>query len=487
MKKALLLMAAGSFTLAANAQMLNRSSVLFNQNGQSVSKPQAQRNNIKSGEEAFKDLTKKTGRSVERTTTGGGRWYSYGSNFLTFAGSNVNESLATMWNDTSAMYNYGTEGINYSTSCGTSFDPTWACYYDASYYATGALTGSIEISSTNSYYIDSVVLYGSYTRPSTAVNKDTITLGLVYGGTSSTDNLSDYSYYQGAAGSWPSTSYPGYDTLKFLSMTHDSLHNVAGQRSGSTTPVYVQKVQVGDADTSSNFAMVVPVGTGAGFMVPPGGLVAMSVSFHNGDHPDMFNPPAPVQDASGQYYSYYEPLVIGNGDGAGNSIMPVYATNAGSGYLPTNWYGTGVDWNVGYWKYGGSYNQGATNYYPMWVFGDPSAPTWQQYFAYDFHVTCPTCWTLGVDDVNKNQLSGVKAYPNPANEVMNVSYEFAKATTATISLTNMLGQTVLSQTINNAGYGAAKLNTTAVPAGIYLLTIESNDGYKQSGRVNIAH
>ena len=487
MKKALLLMAAGTFVLSANAQMLNRSSVLFNPNGGTVSKPEAQVRNIKSGKGAVEDFAKKAGRSVERTTTGGGRWYSYCSNFITYAGANVNEGLATMWYDTSAEYNYGTEGINYSTSCGTSFDPTWPCYYDASYYATGALTGSIEISSTNAYYIDSVAIYGSYTRPSTAVNMDTLTLGFVYGGTSSTDNLTDYYYYSGATGSWPSTSYTGYDTLKFLGMAHDSLHNVAGQATGSTTAVYVQKLQIGNGDTASSMANVYRVGTGAGFMVPPGGYVGMSVSYHNGDHPGMFNPPAPVQDATTQYYSYYQPLVVGNGDGSGNSVMPNYTTSAASGYLPTNWYGHGVDWSVGYWKYGGSYNQGDPDYYPMWVFGDPSAPSWQQYFAYDFHVTCPTCWVLGVDDVNKNQLSGVKAYPNPANEVLNVSYEFAKSTTATISLTNMLGQVVLTQTVNNATYGAAKLNVSSVATGVYMLNIESNDGYHQSGRVNIAH
>jgi len=315
---------------------------------------------------------------------------------------------------------------------------------------------------------------------------------LVYGGTSATDNLSDYSYYYGTSTTWPSTSFPGYDTIKFLGMVHDSLHNTAGQASGSTTPVSTFKYQMGATDTFGSNVKIVHIGaTASGVLIPPGGVVSMSVSFHNGEHPGLFPIPPGATDTlvglgGDLYWSVYEPLAFYAATSTGSPVMPNYTEN--SALLPSNWYGSGsTDWGVGQWKYGGSYNNGDPDYYPIWVFGDPTNPTWQQYFAYDFHVTCPECWVLGVDNVNKNQLSGVKAFPVPANDELNVTYTFAKSTNATISLTNMLGQTVVSQTLTSVTNGTATLNTSSVAAGVYMVSVVSVDGYSNTGRVTVAH
>jgi Secretion system C-terminal sorting domain len=98
-----------------------------------------------------------------------------------------------------------------------------------------------------------------------------------------------------------------------------------------------------------------------------------------------------------------------------------------------------------------------------------------------FHITWTDNPTTKI--INVNSLQDIKVYPNPANSSLNITYNAAQNTVATVSLTNMVGQVVASQTVSN---GIATFNTSSLPAGVYIYTLEAN-GNRQTGRVVIGH
>lgn len=74
--------------------------------------------------------------------------------------------------------------------------------------------------------------------------------------------------------------------------------------------------------------------------------------------------------------------------------------------------------------------------------------------------------TSGTDSFGKN---GFVVFPNPANTVLNVK---AGESISQLTLVNLLGQTVLTQTANGA---QAQLNLASVAAGTYILQVTSGD------------
>lgn len=66
----------------------------------------------------------------------------------------------------------------------------------------------------------------------------------------------------------------------------------------------------------------------------------------------------------------------------------------------------------------------------------------------------------------------VSAYPNPANDVLNLNLTLTNNEECLITMTNMLGQVVLSQ--NNtvaAGFSTVQLNTSNLQAGVYFVNV----------------
>jgi hypothetical protein len=74
----------------------------------------------------------------------------------------------------------------------------------------------------------------------------------------------------------------------------------------------------------------------------------------------------------------------------------------------------------------------------------------------------------------EKQEAGIAAYPNPANNLVNVSLELTKPETVTIRVSNLLGKTVIApeRRALPAGKGILQLNTESLSAGIYLVSIE---------------
>ena len=74
---------------------------------------------------------------------------------------------------------------------------------------------------------------------------------------------------------------------------------------------------------------------------------------------------------------------------------------------------------------------------------------------------------MGVDENNGSNLN---VYPNPASDILNI--ETSNDGTTQVTITDMAGRTVQSTTLLAAR--RAQLDVSALPAGIYVVTIENN-------------
>jgi len=99
-----------------------------------------------------------------------------------------------------------------------------------------------------------------------------------------------------------------------------------------------------------------------------------------------------------------------------------------------------------------------------------------------FHITWTATPSLGINNVI-NSLNNIKAYPNPATNTLSISYTLSGAAPVSVSLTNIVGQTVATQPGLN---GRAVFNVADLPAGVYLYSVIA-DGERSTGHVVIAH
>lgn len=70
--------------------------------------------------------------------------------------------------------------------------------------------------------------------------------------------------------------------------------------------------------------------------------------------------------------------------------------------------------------------------------------------------------------------AAVQLFPNPVSDLVNLSYNFSNAIDFKVSISNNLGQTVLSRSVNNATAGNLQFDVSQLPAGIY--TVRLADG-----------
>jgi len=75
-----------------------------------------------------------------------------------------------------------------------------------------------------------------------------------------------------------------------------------------------------------------------------------------------------------------------------------------------------------------------------------------------------------INEIGNNSCSNLYVYPNPAVESATLSFENRNYSTAEISVLNNMGQKVIAQSCTNGNQTAA-LNTTSLPAGIYLVQV----------------
>lgn len=89
-------------------------------------------------------------------------------------------------------------------------------------------------------------------------------------------------------------------------------------------------------------------------------------------------------------------------------------------------------------------------------------------------------------DVNNELLNTIQIFPNPANNLLNaiVYLKAEDKSTAIVTITNMIGKTMLNQNlqVNN---GLVQIALTDMSTGMYILNIETNVGNKLTGKFTI--
>jgi hypothetical protein len=541
MKKTFLLLMAGVIAATANGQQAVQS-VMFNnahtQNSQGLPSPGVYSPNrvpasLPGGTTA--NVPQSTRVKTHRTTSActNCRWYDYSGIYEHWLDSMngvttvYNDSLGfsglTIWQDTTNVQGLATSTTASEyvyqpfTSYGMLFDPLGEEYNDPAFYGTS----DIAVSSSTAYSIDSVQINGWYNRDfSTAYKRsvvDTLVIAFVQGNptSTSTGNLPVYAF----VGSGASPYGVPFADLAFGDMGHDSVNNRAGAQpvtSGTATPlVYtgtvagpVYKFLLKATDTNgsnSNNNTTFPRAAYNGvthsdvlmsYPVSANQMVGMSVSFISGDT---------------GYHSYHA-MTVGVGASAVGDTLDYSVAGVTTGYKYGNWTGeffydsnlpttsdpefgpwmveTFNDWTCGFFKREGpgDLRDGGWggDYEPNWSWSTASD---LQYPLISFHVECPTCGLIGNPDLGVQNVvaaNTVNAFPNPAANQVNVSYTLVNSSAVTVTLTNMLGQVVATQKMANANTGTAVFNTTAIPDGLYIYTLEAN-GNRSTGRVSVAH
>ena len=508
MKKALLFIIAAVIAITANSQQVVPARIYGRQ---SISTHSTEATQTK---QFLPDKRERSGTRVSALSSNPciacARWYDYVDSGLALNLSLVNQigfwSLY-LWNDTTGVFGYDSAyGGNNLTSLGLLFDP-FAEFWNDCYSFNVTEMG---ISDTNHYSIDSLEIAGQYARnPSKPTVIDTLIVQLVSGNGSATSNLPlGVSYPPGASDSLL-TDYglATTDSIPFVSMLFDSLHNRAGGSGGAvrfpypvattlTTQTYKFLLTINDTNTSTSVSTLtrtyprpghVPPDPAISFTAAPGERVAASVTFKSGDpmlthiYPrDTINTDSITTAHPLEYkYGEFSPLVAYESDGTSNAAFPPYPN------VPV-----GTDWTVGYFKIEGAGDPGGANAYtPTWGATTPvNNASAMQYPYISFHVVCPSCMMLDCPgSVNKIPFTTtINTYPNPADDQLTLSYTLANSAVATITLRNMLGQVVASQQTTNSATGNVTFNTGKLPDGIYIYTFEAN-GERTTGRVVVAH
>ncbi len=92
--------------------------------------------------------------------------------------------------------------------------------------------------------------------------------------------------------------------------------------------------------------------------------------------------------------------------------------------------------------------------------------------------------TTGVNNAVLN--NHVQAIPNPASNSTAISFNLDAAANVTVTLTDVTGYVVASETMCNVAQGKVGINTANIPSGVYMYTVSAN-GKRTTGRVTIAH
>jgi len=118
----------------------------------------------------------------------------------------------------------------------------------------------------------------------------------------------------------------------------------------------------------------------------------------------------------------------------------------------------------------------------------PMAPIYAYDGSYDLEVeerNADVTLTSSVDELSMN--SALVAYPNPANDLLNLSYSLTNDAVVTVEMVDMLGNIVLSQQAGSkqAGLNNTQLDVNQLAAGMYVVNLKANNGVT-SMRVSVS-
>ena len=150
----------------------------------------------------------------------------------------------------------------------------------------------------------------------------------------------------------------------------------------------------------------------------------------------------------------------------GESVYPSVASNIVNGTLVMTW---------------------QQDYFAGTYIKDESSPseTFDYYFSIDaseigvYNNTNEVCQGLWIDPtgVSNEVISGMKIYPNPASDAVNITFSSEESADAVVSVMNLMGQTVYTSNVSmHEGYNMVNVPVKQLGAGVYMVNIKSNKG-----------
>ena len=468
MKKLFLLLASGSiaFTSFAQERVANMCSTFTDSKANAINVSQTlraqDRNKLQTAE--------------RKTTVGGSRWYNYTDVFDTttiVGGGHLNATFLPLWNDTAGQINY-TSGLGHNTmvSMGNVLHPQARFNDSVIGGEVSPFVGSMKITNSDSYTVDSIAIFGLYGfNPAKTSVKDTLRLSFTHGNGSGSSDI----YVSGLAAGGH------YGAINFANFGYDSVKNRAdtnGVNALNVQDIVLTSADWGDTSSNGIFGIVVKLNTPVVALATE--MVGVSLSFKSGDPAFVNNDTLLTNHNPGFYrYNMFRPFIVYSSTGGTtpSAVYPPFST---------------TDHNEGVYKTLPNFKNGwQDDYIPMWAWGGTgSNGATYQYPDLSFHVTCTTCGTVTYTDhtsvKNYNANMTVTAVPNPAQDVVNISYSQSVASDVAITLTNMVGQVVDAKNVSNTAAGKVTFNVANLANGVYMYSLVSN-GSRATGRILVSH
>jgi hypothetical protein len=441
MKKALLLLAIGFASAPAMAQYAQ--SVLNSQ--------------LKGGERGtvMTEARQTIKNDVAHKTTGGPKedWFGY-------VNSMYQQGISTgyYWQVYQDSTPVNSSGNNIFThGIGITLDPTSEAFKGINISNPYPM---FEINSTNAYTVDSFNMNLSYKRQAYNNYVDTLFVDIV--------NTADpLTFLLQFAPSAIGANVNSQDSImRFGDATYDNVNNKLSDSIGSANKVTLTILldaafwadSTANGEHPINMALPTPLNVPAGEKVvafahfASGHTYPMNMSIDSVNHVRMFT---------------YEI--------AGQDTYPVqYGKDYNSFLWASNEAMYGSSSTGDFWSY-----QGHKLLLPAFAYADPTG------FGIpdmSFYLKCADCELTSVNDAVTN-ITGVVAYPNPANSSVNIRFTVKDNATATVNLMNTVGQVLKSVKSNN---GQANFSTADIATGVYFYTVEAN-GQKITNRVVVSH
>lgn len=456
MKKLLLLMAAGFVATSSFAQSAKTPVVLKDvQSGRGVSEMIG--NTPKLG----------TSYSANKGTVGGSRWLEPWALNQAYNGNTAFPSTFVYYigYDSTYLQTYGNGPgpVNYA-SFGQFFDPIYSegfNFIDPNFFTAD----DINVTLGNDYTVDSIYFAGAYIIGNVYPNGiDTLIISaapIAYADDAFRPNpdydvnLLDYEDVQENDSVLLIQKFPG------LNKADRSL-----SASGAVTWKVALEDTLRKAKTATGFptrTFSFAVNNGAGLNVAKGRGFGFSVSYKPGQAQQ-----APNADSVSDY-----------------NYMMVRSVGRGAADLSPYYRYSYSDRNMSYWLISRLLHTQAGRWLsPVELELYNGADVQNEMIVAGAKITCATCQTLGIKDVN-NTFKKVAAYPNPANVEVRVPFILNVNSDVTVTLTNAMGQVVKSQNFKNVNNAVASFNTADLATGVYIYTVIAN-GQRESGRISVS-
>ena len=412
-------------------------------------------------------------RGAGKTTSGMDRWYSHVFCIDTLNSTTVSSVVFPIWYDSTVRQRFSTGlgTINF-LAVGEVVDPIYFNTFNDATLFDPATT--MRVRPTDAYIVDSVNITAAYvkvpTRPDNIV--DTLIFSVAVNNFDRVILRTDTNAKYAALAN--NTLAAGQDTLYLPRIQNaDSIHRAAFPSTGVSVPQIIWKVPIDSSlrteKTASNtfivsdFTSAVP---GGGLHVPAGSNYAVTCTFKSGD-----TWTANVDSVSSRHY--FMPRTdqpLGNNGGSGTQ-MPYY------------WYDLN-DHNMSQLMFSTRLNI----WYPTKLIEGNNTITFSQEFHNIIsHISCATCLPIDVSVANvKNAITDLGAYPVPAHDMVNIPFSLFVSSDITISLVNILGQTVRTQSLKNVSSGTASFKITDLCNGVYFYQIQAGVE-RVNGRIVISH